>query len=482
MLVVIYYAVMLYAEVIVKRSTPSSILTYAVPAGIVPYIRVGSSVTVPIRRAVVEGVVSLLSKSLPTELRDTTVKEIVGIERGVFFSSEQLAVNREIANASAVSQSQVATAALQYPANENQQLSAPAAAKPINLIAGMQERFEYYTKIIKKYPHKKILIVCGFVEYAKALHKQLLLAQINSSFLDSQDLSTKKGVKFYHDSKVVVTTSSGLFLPLRSNDIIIGEAINHSEAAMLRRPYLDLYLSLTIRAKCERLQLVVGAAFPKFGALKSIVGNEALLVTSGKLTKLNIQKQTDLAEQLSSFSDATIYAPYEKNTGNVGMKSNAILAEAKTYRHLVVVGDALLKYSLIARVNSVLFLRELFGRSEFVTVITKNIDHPFWSILSEKIGRATIQKQLLISKQHHLPPFVVTARAIADITKSQLDQEKSRAISELENAHAEVFGERVLRSNGSTIGLELTFSVDNSDAIEQIKRTLGASWFVVISR
>ncbi|MEX2361588.1 MAG: hypothetical protein WD544_00145, partial [Patescibacteria group bacterium] len=67
---------MVYADVVVGARGSTQLLTYATPAQIIPYIRVGSLVTVPVRKKKITAVVINIHRRVDRTLKEK-IKEIV---------------------------------------------------------------------------------------------------------------------------------------------------------------------------------------------------------------------------------------------------------------------------------------------------------------------------------------------------------------------------------------------------------------------
>ena len=99
---------MLYAQVIVKQRTQVSELTYALSAQIVPYVRVGSLVLVPLRRSQVLGIVVGFSRSVAKEMRPN-IREIIKMDKNTeVYSAAQIEVIHNLATHYAASLAEVA--------------------------------------------------------------------------------------------------------------------------------------------------------------------------------------------------------------------------------------------------------------------------------------------------------------------------------------------------------------------------------------
>jgi len=254
---------MLFAQTIVKQRTGVEELTYAVPAQIVPYLKMGSLVTVPLRRRQVRAIVVGLRKTVSKELRPK-IKSIVSIERTQGLSDAQIRVIRRLAIYYAASLAEVAFHALGGQATLGLSRPAQAVGKPVFLQADWEDRTSEYVKLIAKHPRKSFLLLFAQASYAEAfavLARKLRLEVV----FDDGKAATRKTLESLQAAStpfVLIATIQKAFYPLSPGDVIVIDQPNHVGAKQQQRPFMRTQTIGRVRAQEEALQLIVGDSLP----------------------------------------------------------------------------------------------------------------------------------------------------------------------------------------------------------------------------
>ncbi len=285
---------MVYAEVIVKQRTNVSELTYGVPAQIIPYLKVGSLVTVPLRRKQVRGVVVGLKRTVPKELRPV-IKNISTIERGKGLSAAQIDTIRYLATYYGASLAEVAFHALNqpaidYPMPEN----LPESSSPVFLQADWPERESYYLELIRRSADRhRILVICSLQSFADSLYAATgsLAAHVvldNGKAIVRQRIEelVKNNLPF-----VLISTIQRSFFPLSPGDLLIVDQPDHIGAKQQMRPFMRVKTIAQTRAKAENLRLVMGAILPAVEDIPKLASKqwqlESKLTDKEPLTVIN---------------------------------------------------------------------------------------------------------------------------------------------------------------------------------------------------
>ncbi len=269
---------MLYADVIVKQRTNVEELTYAVPAAIVPYIRSGSLVTVPLRRRIVRATVVGLKRAVRSELKGK-IREIATIERDRHLTEEEITVMREIAAHYGASMAEVAFHALRLLPIERPQTSRQQGERPVFVQAPLHHRLRAYSEIFKKLTAGQVmLIVCSQQAFARAVHHYFKKAGASTLLHDDTVRFRRRFSEVVALGPVVIiTTPAGLFFPLRAADVIVVDDASHFAHKQRTRPFLTSATVARIRARYEHLSLVLADAIPGMRDVISIQRKEIAL-------------------------------------------------------------------------------------------------------------------------------------------------------------------------------------------------------------
>lgn len=230
---------MLYAQVIVKKKTQVEQLTYALPAQIIPYVRVGSIVNVPLRNKNVKAVVVKFVRHVPSELKEK-IRAAISVDKKLsVLSAQQIIVIETLAAETGSTVAEIAFHALiDTKPNVLRSATIPTAKGKTTVFQGtVNWRFEQYRKLIKKYGSKRNFV---FI-FAKK--------QFAEFFRDS--LSGHEGVQ------VLVSTLKDIFSPLNPGDFLVVDQPYHIGAKYSQRPYLSARQIVSVRGKVERLNIII---------------------------------------------------------------------------------------------------------------------------------------------------------------------------------------------------------------------------------
>jgi len=247
---------MLYANVIVRSRTQVEELTYSIPAHIIPYLKVGSMVTVPLRRKSVTGVVVELKRRISPELQ-AKVRDILTIDkRGYGFSPLQIDVIRSLAKSQAVSLGEVASSALVLPAPiKGSEPTVLAKKRPIIVQGTWPKRLASYLALVKKHEKNcRLLFIFSQANRASQLEKQLG----DQAILLKEDYFSRKKPPVI-TQKIVIGTLSAVFYPLEAGDYIIVDQPDELGLEQQQRPYLSAKQIVVKRVEIEGLQAIFGS-------------------------------------------------------------------------------------------------------------------------------------------------------------------------------------------------------------------------------
>ena len=253
---------MLYAEVIVKQRTQVQKLTYALSAKIIPYIKVGSPVLVPLRQKSIIGVVVGFSRSVPREIK-TGVREIIKLaDNGSVYSASQIEVIRRLAQQYSAPLAEVAFHALGLP----QFLPDSAKkrfTKPVVLTGSWSARLDAYCRIIAKSSGRTLIIFAqnafatsfqGFIETLKHSYRIYPIKRFGGKKRTIKLVKLVRG----DERAVLIGTLGDAFFPLQAEDMIIIDQPYHLGAKSQLRPFMTARRIAMVRARVENLHLVLG--------------------------------------------------------------------------------------------------------------------------------------------------------------------------------------------------------------------------------
>ncbi len=162
---------MLYAQVIVKQRTQVQELTYGLNAQILPYLKVGSLVVVPLRRRSVKGVVVGFSRSVEEKIK-SGVREILKLDKNsLVFSTAQIEVIHQLATYYAAPLAEVAFHALDLP-QIWPQTDKISSIKPLIVTGSWSQRRDAYQRIIDK-STSRVLLIFSQNAYAEDFYKSV---------------------------------------------------------------------------------------------------------------------------------------------------------------------------------------------------------------------------------------------------------------------------------------------------------------------
>lgn len=250
---------MLYADVIVKKRTRVEELTYAVPVTMVPYIRCGSLVSVPLHRRKVEGVVVRLRRSVPKNLRPK-IRDLVTIQRDDQLSDAEIMVLRRLADWYGASLSEVAFHGLDHRVSYPINTKKAYVSIPVFIQASASDRLRAYCGLLKRNPLSSFLFVFAQKTLAESFIQAASEAGLPALF-DDRTVRFRKSAQKVVDAGsqlVVVGTSKSIFFPLRRADGLVIDQPSHVGLKQLQRPYMRVETIGRTRADAESLRLILG--------------------------------------------------------------------------------------------------------------------------------------------------------------------------------------------------------------------------------
>jgi primosomal protein N' len=269
--------VMLYAEVIVATRTNTQELTYAISAKIVPHIRLGSLVMVPLRRKIVRGVVVGLRRSVPSQVK-SKIKEILSVDRDKIVAPTSIKVLQALADYYGASLAEVAyhflrgvTFARDTDLADSEPVQCPM---PIYIQAVWPSRQERYLSLIRTFSGR-VLLLFSQQEYLSSFERLL-----------SQFPALKE--------RCLLKTQSGAFSYLPKGSMIIVDQPYHVGSKSMRRPFMTTKTIAKIRAQHECHQLVIGNGLLGFEEILEVRNKKAKLISVvPNLVSFTIAKQTN---------------------------------------------------------------------------------------------------------------------------------------------------------------------------------------------
>lgn len=251
-----------------RQKNRSQFLTYQLDASILPYVRVGSPVVVPVNRRQAPAVVWRLTRRIEPELK-SKVRSIVSVDKQRAFRPVTLKMVETVATSAAVPVSTVANVALTYPEPLAQlEYKAPSAIRnlPIFVSGHWQYRAQTYAQLLTKAPNSRAIIVVAEYNLAQAIAKQLtqLLGDRRQVELIKPGKGVKQTKKLVETSQptILVGALSDIWLPLKSGDALIVDQPEHSGNKYEQTPYLTAKAVALTRARLEGLRLILGGNAP----------------------------------------------------------------------------------------------------------------------------------------------------------------------------------------------------------------------------
>lgn len=272
---------MVYADVVVGVRGSSEELTYAVPAKIIPYIRVGSLVTVPVRRKLVRAVVVKLHQRVDSTLREK-LREIYSIDKThPGFSEAQLGAVQDLAKKYLAKPSDVMFRLLSSLRPIAVERAVPG--RPSYLQGSWRERVRHYGEQADKYQETLIL-------FPTKAHLEDFLktgsSQIETIVLDGTARSRQK-VLSLRGSAIFLGTVGDSFFPLKQPGLIIVDQPNHIGSCFSSRPYLRSDDIAQQRLSHEGHDVLIGAGLISFKDLRH-AQQEQLTIVSLPLPKIPV--------------------------------------------------------------------------------------------------------------------------------------------------------------------------------------------------
>lgn len=230
---------MLYAQVIVKKKTRVEELTYIVPAKIIPYIKKGMIVTVPLRRKCVTAVVVKLISRVEARLKPK-LREILSVDKNRRILPEAIASIQKLADYYGAPLAEVASHALKV-TNQGELIDGSVGrTRPIFLQGPIIRRFKAYLELVTRLDNRRALFLFAVRAHAAEFSRQL------------DALADHK--------RLIVGTVGQAFYPLASGDLIVVDQPYHVGAVSKQRPFMSNRRIAEIRSQAEHLQLVFGNA------------------------------------------------------------------------------------------------------------------------------------------------------------------------------------------------------------------------------
>lgn len=278
---------MLYAEVMVKQRTQVQELTYGLNAQILPYVKVGSPVIVPLRRKSVVGVIVGFSRSVPREVK-AGVREIIKLaDNGSVYSASQIEVIHRLALHYSAPLAEVAFHALDLP-QFLPYSTKERFTKPVVLTGSWSARLDAYRRIIAK-SSGRVLLIFAQNSYLDSFSRFVRGSNPSYRLYPIREFGGKRGMnelmKFVKkDNRAVLIGMLGdVFFPLRSGDFIIIDQPYHVGAKSQLRPFMTARRIAMVRAQVENLQLVLG---------DTLISPEDLLLVKDKQLRMASAKHT----------------------------------------------------------------------------------------------------------------------------------------------------------------------------------------------
>ncbi|MDP3992830.1 MAG: hypothetical protein Q8Q05_01285 [bacterium] len=275
---------MLYAQVIVKQRTQVQELTYALSAQIVPYVKVGSLVLVPLRRKEVKGVVVGFSRSVPKEIKGS-IREIIKLDKNTdVFSAAQIEVIHSLATYYAAPLAEVAFHALQTPQTSGKGLSFREGFKPLIISGAWSQRCQAYQQILQK-TTGRVLIIFAQHTFAQSFYQSLSAEQSAYILYYIRGVSQRKLVTAVRrpEIRAMIGTLGDIFFPLQAGDTIVVDQPYHIGAKSQSRPFMSARQIALIRGEVEGLRVVLG---------DSVISPADLLAVKEKKFRLTTAKST----------------------------------------------------------------------------------------------------------------------------------------------------------------------------------------------
>ncbi|MCR4277402.1 MAG: hypothetical protein NUV85_00075, partial [Candidatus Berkelbacteria bacterium] len=268
---------MLYAQVIVKQRTQVQELTYALSAQIVPYVKVGSLVLVPLRRKRVLGIVVEFTRSVPKEIKNN-IREIIKLDKNTqVFSSSQIELIHKLSSYYAAPLAEVAFHALDLPQiwPETKKIN---LVKPLIMTGPWEQRRDAYERIIAK-STGRVLLIFSQNSYAEDFYQSVPVLIQKTILRYEKEKSQKKLLTTLSESsaRAIIGTLGEVFFPLQSGDTIIIDQPYHVGAKSQLRPFMSSRQIGLLRGEIEGLHVVLG---------DSIVSPEDLLAVKEKKFRL----------------------------------------------------------------------------------------------------------------------------------------------------------------------------------------------------
>ncbi|MEK7171181.1 MAG: hypothetical protein AAB774_02665, partial [Patescibacteria group bacterium] len=283
---------MLYASVIVKQRTQVSELTYGLNAQIIPYVKVGSLVLVPLRKKSVKGVVVGFSRSVAKDIKNS-VREIIKLDKNLqVFSSAQIEVIHHLAKYYAAPLAEVAFHALQFPQPSGKGqastckvagrgLSFRVGFKPLIISGSLSQRCQAYQRILQK-TTGRVLFIFAQNTFATSFYDSLA-AELQSNVVyhirrpSQAKLMAEVGQP---GIKAIIGTLGEAFVPLQPGDTIIVDQPYHIGAKSQSRPFMSSRRIALIRGEVEGLRVVLGDSVISPGDLLAVKDKKFRLTTA----------------------------------------------------------------------------------------------------------------------------------------------------------------------------------------------------------
>jgi primosomal protein N' len=257
---------MVYAEVIVKQRTNAQLLSYLVPATILPYVKVGSLVRVPLRHKVVPAVVIALKRRVSAELRGR-IRTITSMaSAGGTLSPGRVTLIKRLASHYGASLAEVAFHLLDdYPSPPKEAVAPSPPPTPIFIQGVFEERVKEYAALMQSNSSSSFLFVFAQASYAAGFYRSLPNEIRARVIFDDGKAAAHKllgEVLVSGEPFAVVSTLRRIFFPLRPGDFLIVDQPDHPGLKYRQRPFMGAKTIADFRVQTEGVTAIFGDVLP----------------------------------------------------------------------------------------------------------------------------------------------------------------------------------------------------------------------------
>ncbi|MEX1052051.1 MAG: hypothetical protein WEC83_01530 [Patescibacteria group bacterium] len=273
---------MIYADVLVAKRGSSERLTYAVPASIIPYIRPGCLVTVPVRQKKLSAVVVKIHNRLPSALAGK-VREMTALDRShPGLSPAQMGVVERLAKQYLTNISDILFRALSAPRPLEKNPGA-GPGKTVFVQMDWRGRIAYYQARAKKYQETLLL----FPTYAHLEDFRRLAGNNDGLIVLDGSAKSRRAIVSAAAGSIFLGTVGDAFFPLRQPGLIIVDQPEHIGSRYSNRPFLKADDIAEARREFEGDSLIVGQSLYSLGQFSKSKQRELVFrATTGPVTIL----------------------------------------------------------------------------------------------------------------------------------------------------------------------------------------------------